>query len=317
MLDNINIYYINLKKSTDRNHNMQEQFKHMNTIFKNKIIKGIDGNTEDLDEYILINKEYYKSSNLHDNASLSQEIKQRQIACLSSHLYAIKAAYDDGLSEVIISEDDINLKILNFSHNKLGNLWSQNKDADIIQLYSSSLEIIPHYTESIKNKNLKLIPHKYGYWGCCAYLINRNGMEKIVNYFDETQKKFNLLDISLNVMLVSDNFIYGSCNTVTSSLPFINILNPENNKSTIGINTNNQKLINKYRSILEIEHNKSRRFSLTNPMPEENLNITKTITTYMNNELNINSSNIYNRNKHFYNINYNTNIIIKIINKEL
>ena len=109
---NINIYYINLSNSRERNARMQEQFKHMDPIFTSKRVEGIDGNVVDLNQYILINEDYYKQSNLHDNGSIPNEFKKRQIACLASHLYAIKEAYDNSLNEVIITEDDINLKIL-------------------------------------------------------------------------------------------------------------------------------------------------------------------------------------------------------------
>ena len=166
------------------------------------------------------------------------------------HLYAIKSAYDDGLDEAIITEDDINLKILNFTYDKLASLWSQSRDIEIIQLYSSGYEIIPKYIESIKKYNLQLIPKIYDYWGGCAYLINRKGMKNVLKYFDKTQNKFNLLDISLNEMLVADSFIYKSCNTMTSSLPFINILNPEKNESTFSQNVQNKEIIKIYKDIL-------------------------------------------------------------------
>ena len=154
---NINIYYINLSKSIERNTRIQEQLKHMDPIFTSKRVEGIDGNVADLNQYILINDDYYKQSILHDNASIPKEFKKRQIACLTSHLYAIKEAYDNSLNNVIIIEDDINLKILNFTYKRLIHLQEQNPDVDAIQLYSSSNAIIQKYINSIKQENLCLI----------------------------------------------------------------------------------------------------------------------------------------------------------------
>ena len=298
-MSSINIYYINLLKSTERNIRMQEQLKHMDTLFVSKRVEGIDGDVDDLEHHILINQEYYKSSNLHDNASIPKEFKKRQIACLASHLYAIKQAYDNNLNEVIITEDDINLKILNFTYKSLVSLQEQNPDIDILQLYSSADSIKPEYINSIKQDNLCLIPKQYEYWGCCAYLINRNGMEKVLKYFNKELNKFDFLDSPLTEMLVSDNIIYKSCNTKTTSIPYINILNPENVKSIINLIHSTTDLTKKINSHINL---KNRQFSLMNPQNTDHKLVKYKSDVHLQRNV-----------KHYQWIENNTNIFIKFL----
>ena len=296
---NINIYYINLSKSIERNTRIQEQLKHMDPIFTSKRVEGIDGNVADLNQYILINDDYYKQSILHDNASIPKEFKKRQIACLTSHLYAIKEAYDNSLNNVIIIEDDINLKILNFTYKRLIHLQEQNPDVDAIQLYSSSNAIIQKYINSIKQENLCLIEKQYEYWACCAYLINRNGMEKVLKYFNKESNKFDFLDSPLTEMLVSDNIIYKSCTSKTTSIPYINIMDPSKVESIINLRNSNTNYVKKMNSHINFAN---RQFNLIEPQKADYKQLEDKSDEHLQRNI-----------RHYQWIEYYTNIFIKLL----
>ena len=51
-------------------------------------------------------------------------------------------------------------------------------------------------------------------------------MEKVLKYFNKESNKFDFLDSPLTEMLVSDNIIYKSCTSKTTSIPYINIMDP-------------------------------------------------------------------------------------------
>ena len=90
------------------------------------------------------------------------------------------------------------------------------------------------YADNLKSGKLSLETRSNGFWGTQAYLIKRSGMEKIMNkYYDIKTNKFNLELFPFPNLLVSDHFIYTTCTTIITTLPFVNILNPESIKSCI------------------------------------------------------------------------------------
>ena len=111
---NIPIYYINLEKSTERNDNMIAQLKNYNyTRFP-----AIDTNHIIFKKYNDLDKSKY----IYDS---------RKLACLLSHLYAIKKAYDNNLKNIIIFEDDVDLTIFNQVYHKTTRLFSKLKGCSV------------------------------------------------------------------------------------------------------------------------------------------------------------------------------------------
>lgn len=214
----MHIYYINLAKSTDRNDIMINQLQKYN-------YKRIEAyNRENYMEYVKINPLPYNKPNTN--------------ACIASHLLAIKTAYDDGLEEVLIMEDDINLEILDKTWEELQLIWNSHKDdMDILQIHSSSIFAIENlYIDVLKKGVMKIVNKDNSnigqLWGCTGYIIHRSGMERVMQFYNQNEQIFDIT--SYKGFNVSDVYIYTICNSKIINLPFINIFDP------IKINSNIQ-----------------------------------------------------------------------------
>ena len=213
----MHIHYINLAKSTDRNTIMKHQLQNYN----HTRIEAYNG--ENYMEYVKINDHPHNKPNTN--------------ACIASHLYAIKTAYDDGLEEVLVIEDDINLEILDQIWEELQLIWNSHKDdMDILQIHSASDFAIQHlYIDILKNGRMKIIDKNNlnigQFWGCTGYIIHRSGMERVMQFYNQNKKIFDIT--SYKEINVSDIFIYIICKSKIINLPFINIFNPIEINSTI------------------------------------------------------------------------------------
>ena len=241
----MNIYYINLDRSPKRDELMRLQLQR-NTDIKFKRVRAVDGSdTRDLGNHLIINNTYFRDrlfawggNRMQTTSQKRQSIIciQKQLACLVSHLLAIKEAYNDGLNEAIILEDDVDLTIFNAISNEFREILGKFKDeTNIIQLFTSSEEMIPFYKGYIVNKNIQVLKRNPNLWGCCGYLIKKTGMENIMKYYDKKLNKFNLSQFNgAQVNLISEKFIYNVADKDTIlSLPLLNILDPIYLPSTI------------------------------------------------------------------------------------
>ena len=232
------LYYINLDNAHERGGIMKKQLN-PNLNIQYKRIAAIIGESPSIFTWCTLPPSFLK--NIHRDQQLGRRPKlpliciQREIGCLVSHLKAIKTAYDDQLEEVIITEDDIDLTILKSTYEKLISISQQYKnDFDVLQLYSTVPKMHKQYADNLKSGKLSLETRSNNFWGAQAYLIKRSGMEKIMNkYYDIKTNKFNLELFPFPSRLVADLFIYITCITKITSLPFVNILNPESIKSCI------------------------------------------------------------------------------------
>ena len=203
------IYYINLNRSQDRNNLMINQFDNIKNV-KYKRISAIDGKNDTLEKY----------SHLDSNRYLN---KKTVLACLLSHLTAIKQAYENNLKQVIILEDDIDLTIYKEVYQNVNRFLDNiNKtDIDIIQLFSINCEVYPKkYNSQLK---LNIIERNDTYWGTQAYLITSSGMEKIMELYDNNNDIFKFPD---NYRLIADYFIYEYLNTKFINLPLVGVFKP-------------------------------------------------------------------------------------------
>lgn len=155
------IYYINLNRSEKRKKFMEDQFNNLKITFKR--VEAIDGNN--------INVNYENLCRHKGN--------KYELACTLSHLKAIKQAYNDNIDNVLICEDDINFSLIN--------KWKINiqqiidlapKDWKIIKLHNNNYKQIAN-----KNTIPKIIPKQKHSSSTGLYLINRKGMEIIINKF--------------------------------------------------------------------------------------------------------------------------------------
>ena len=203
------IFWINLDTSIDRKNLMEIELN--KTTYKHTRFSAITP--------------YTLPSIINDN---SRKISKKEYACLCSHIFVLKQCleYDD--EWFCIMEDDMKLNTdVNFEQL----IDIAPKDAEILQLFI----INPGKIDSVyknKIKWIKWIPHVYS---TGIYLINKKGIEKILN----TVLNNNILDLKdIKTNYQVDHLIYPLCNTYISTYPIA--IPFENLISTI--NTNNTKM---------------------------------------------------------------------------
>lgn len=185
IIGNIPILYINLNRAIDRKNKIEKVFKENNLNYMR--IEAIDGNCLNHTEL----KKQYKYRKMTTN----------EIACTLSHIKAIQHAWNNNYNEVIIMEDDCSFEYIQYKSTSIKNLTNINIDWEIIQLGIICDENIYNSFIEMFSKN-KLIKSCYYSLGAVAYLINRKGMEKILNYFSQTKK-----------LKVADEYVYEVTNT--------------------------------------------------------------------------------------------------------
>jgi len=131
-----------------------------------------------------------------------------EYACLLSHLNSIKQFWDSTQQISLIMEDDMTLELKAYWKMSLSEYISNAPfDWDILQLtYISRENITP---PSLYSK------WKYGYYSTGAYIINRQGANKIMKLYID-----NKWCLPNNITHESDILIYSLCNTYTTKYPF-------------------------------------------------------------------------------------------------
>ena len=221
---NVPIYYINLDRSPQRKKFMEHQFEHYN-ITNYKRISGVDG--KQLNNIL---KDNINGSSFTNNYP---DLTKNEVGCLLSHLKAIKTAYNNNLQEVLILEDDCSLDLMFF--------WEDDKITSLLnKLNKPDWEIFQLYTGNCIDFNFKkctLQTGKKDCWGCVAYLINRKGMEKIINFIKTNNQNEIILGKYFNNNLFptrgqSDVFLYQIAKTYYLDTPLF-YTNNSNLQSTI------------------------------------------------------------------------------------
>ena len=232
LLNKIEIYYINLDESIERNKYMKSQLEN----HKYTRIRAIDTKCNIFNKYINLGVESKRYTN-----------KSTVLACLLSHLYAIKMAYENKLDNVIIFEDDVDLYIFNNVYKHIDDFWyNNNNNMDVLQLFTSNVQF--YYN---KLNNLYVCDRDTSNWSTCGYIINYNGMSKIMKLYDYEKQMFDFnidykipnssgkppyvpdhIDLNINnEYLISDYFIYSICNTKILNLPILNTNSNEFNST--------------------------------------------------------------------------------------
>lgn len=238
------IYYINLDRSENRKEFMEKQFRTFN-IYDYKRISGVDAK-----------KLKNISHDTIDNITFTNNyktLKKNEVGCLLSHLKAIKTAYDSGLEQVLILEDDCSLNLMVFWEDKLTSLLNRfNKpDWEIFQLFTTNCL-------DLKSKSCSLQSGKKDCWGCVAYLINKKGMKKVIDYIKTSNNNEIILGKYFNNKLFpikgqSDIFIYQIAKTYYLNIPLffannsdlISTIQTDKNPDTISFDAAN-KIIDYY-----------------------------------------------------------------------
>jgi GR25 family glycosyltransferase involved in LPS biosynthesis len=183
IIDDIPIFYINLKRANDRKVLIEDILSKNNLIYERiDAIDGLNLNMVDL-------KKIYNF----------RKISINEIACTLSHIKAIKTAYEKNLEYALIFEDDCSFEYLEFKKKKIKELINLNNDWEIIQLSMICAENV--YNCIIKYKD-EITKSMFGSTGLVAYIINKKGMKKVIEFFDKTKN-----------LGIADEIIFKICNT--------------------------------------------------------------------------------------------------------
>jgi len=198
----IPVYCINLKKQTDRKKIMEEQFKKYNIQYK--ICNAIDSNYLIFNDNILTNT-FEKRSGIYRisrNKKITFNIKSKKyfqitktnghIGCSLSHLYYIHQAYINNLNILIMCEDDISLEyMVKWKKSITEIIENAPNDWKIIKLHCSNINILNQFIN--KEQYIKIPKNSVIYWSTGFYIINKNGMEDLINkFYMSTSQVYNL-----------------------------------------------------------------------------------------------------------------------------
>ena len=191
------IKVINLKKSKERKSIINKSIQKLK-IKNVKFFEAIDGETIDINPYLGTNIFTANSNNKIVNFAFdSLTMNKLELGCLLSHILVIKQSLEENLDKVLIIEDDANLD--------LAVLWEKSLQ-DIITIAPKNWEFISLVSNACIQKKKQInnskenmfIKYPYNCYSLTAYIINRNGMKKIVkNLFDSNLNLINLNKIKI------------------------------------------------------------------------------------------------------------------------
>lgn len=189
LISNIPIFYINLNRALERKNKLEQLFK-LHSIENYTRIEAVDGDDLNLEDF----KQKYVFS--------KPNLNKFEIACLLSHIKTIKYIYDLGHPIALIFEDDVNFDYVKYKNLSIMDLIDKLDNYDnswnILQLAIINTK---KTFDVLSNSNSDIFIKGYD-CGAMAYVINRDGMEKIIKYYANT-----------NVITVSENFMFEQTNT--------------------------------------------------------------------------------------------------------
>ena len=204
--ENIPLYWINLDRSVDRKKFMNDQLMKYKNNYR---IQAIDGSNSDFNNY-----------NIKFEIDRSFSINMKAVYC--SHINAIKKAYDNGDNVAIILEDDANLHLIDIYNYNMKYILSIAPDNwSILQLYGiDDKKVLTNLLNDHTINGLRWVNRCfYGSASGSAYLINRIGMNNILNKcitnfnYDYTFLNNNCYDI--------EDFIFNQEGSYILNYPFL------------------------------------------------------------------------------------------------
>ena len=201
LFENIPIFWINLNDSKNRFNDMCERLK--NYPFNHRV-EAIDGRNDDV---------FKKKYNVH--YINPKNFCTAVIAVICSHIKAIKLGFDLAYDNICVFEDDVNLELIEYYPHTLKEIISITPaDWDIIQLFHSD---ITNDLNEYRLKGLNVYKRNKHHSGTC-YLINRNGMKKILQKYEtDGDTKYN---IAIPIFDPED-VIFSQLNAYVLNLPFL------------------------------------------------------------------------------------------------
>jgi len=197
------VYWINLKKSKSRRTHMIKELNKLN--IKNFRVDAINGKQIEYQEYY-----WNHPSGFNISTKTTANNTLGEIGCALSHIKAIKTSFNNNDSICMIMEDDISFKLYKYWDKTLSDIVNNApKDWDIIQLNTSNADEL--WKMHTKQNTKEYLKWNKNYYSCLAYIINKNGMKKVLSKYDRKNIDSNIF--------VSDKIIYKECNTYTLSKP--------------------------------------------------------------------------------------------------
>lgn len=190
------VYYINLENKQENNKLFLERIHKLNLFAEENIIRfeGIDGHKEG---------EIKKAIEMTNNRvrfGINNESKQEpglgQKGCYLSHYLLLKQIYNTTTDEcVMICEDDCGYSenFEEYVKQTMKYIQNNNLEVDILQVGNQGFYDTTHKLYLL-NKNLKLI--KYGTFCTHCYIITRNGIKNLLDYFDGLEENW-VIDIDM------------------------------------------------------------------------------------------------------------------------
>lgn len=198
-------YWINIDNCIDRKEYMEKQFNEKN--IENFRISAETPET-------IKDKKFIRHPG-------SQNTLPVEIACLLSHLKAIKKGYDDGDKYFCVCEDDFVLCNIDDSKliNHINNVQVKNNaNIEVMQLYvSSDHYIYDLYRDHFINNDI-IIKRTESYPGAVYYLVSREGARKILDKYILSDNNY---DLSFEAWTVSDHLIYLAADSYVLTYPII------------------------------------------------------------------------------------------------
>ena len=221
MLEEFQVYIINLKQSTERRKSILIQLEKQN-INNFKFIDAVDGkkiSKNDLASFVFENEKKYNS--------WGQKLTLSQIGCALSHIKIYKDFIKSKKSYALILEDDA-VFLENFTIDLQNFIIKNFKFKKQILLLSELKEFLKKPIDSIENYQIVEVTNAFF---THAYVINKEAAKSII--------KFNF-----PVKTVADNFVYFKiyCRIKLTGLnPFLLDQDKKNFNTTIELSKVSQK----------------------------------------------------------------------------
>lgn len=202
------IYWINLKKSSDRRISMEKMFE--DECFQNTNIERVNAvNGNEINVFDFINTNRKQKSNA-------------EYGCLLSHLKTIHTFSESSYKYALIMEDDLTLDYQKYWKKTLKTIINNAPfDWEVIQLcYITTTGIIPEKEYELNNNR---------FVSAAAYIINKSAAKKLMNLvYDNVTHKYN---IEGNRNHHADVYIFSKLKTYVYKFPYF--IYKKNNYSTL------------------------------------------------------------------------------------
>lgn len=230
-MDNLIIYYINLKKDIERNLKIKNTLDKLNIKYER--IEGINGSDINIKKkYTIIN------CNKHP-------MTKGQYGCYLSHIKCYKKFIDSNYKYLIILEDDVILHD-NFKNSitYLFNNYYQLIKKKIDFIYLSRSNVIKTQYEvnnDYFNDDFIYSPKICGY-GFHSYFLTKKGAKKLLNIINDAKIHYDKYDLFVPIDVLDTWYNFGKTNKNNKIILNIYALKKMlSYAGTMGSNTNNIK----------------------------------------------------------------------------